>query len=81
MWYIVGMIKNMTAQEPYATAWGRNYSPEELKTMSLCQLKLAVFKVRTYNVYLRIILRWYRIKIRFYRGLSEFITGIGMPFS
>ena len=77
--------------EPYATAWGRKYSLAELDAMTHWQIQRVFFLMRTYNIYMGIILEWYRIKLvilrqrcriklGYWKGLEEFIVGIRILF-
>jgi|FAXJ01.1.fsa_nt_gi hypothetical protein len=70
----------MTTPEPYATAWGHNYTLVELDAMTHWQIQRVFFLMRTYNIYMRITCRWYRFKLGFYQGLLEFIVGIRILF-
>ena len=64
-------------RETYVTAWGRDYTVEKLlKMTSLWQLQKVLWKVRTYNVYLGIILIYYKILVKVLRGINEFLCGI-----
>lgn len=63
----------MNTTELYATAWGRNYTMQELLSMTPNKIRLITYKVRTYNAYLRLRLARIRLQITALRHLNEFI--------
>ena len=71
----------MTAQEPYATSWEHKLLERIQKSMSLHHPWRVLFLVRTYNIYLNIVIRWYRLQVKFWQGLHEFVVGIRVLFS
>lgn len=68
----------MHTTELYATAWGRNYTMQELLSLTPNRIRLITYKVRTYNVYLRIRLAYLRAHIYVLRSLNEFVQGLNI---
>jgi len=65
----------VTANSVVATAWGRDYTLSELEAMTTTERRLTNWKLRSYNVYLRMELVVCRTREWFWRNVSELVAG------
>lgn len=71
---------NVNTDSVVATAWGQDYTLGDLDRMSDRQLRATAFKIKSYNLWMKLKLRGVRIQVWFWRNVLEFVVGVKTIF-
>lgn len=66
---------NVEKDSIVASAWGKDYTLGDFDRMTDKEIRHTAYKIKTYNIWLRLLLGVSKIRVWFWRNLDELTAG------